>query len=497
MHLIAPTVREAADATESGTGKLVWLLFAVVPIVVAGQGSGMGLVDPWWNFALGKLMLARHQLVVVDPFSFTPAATGVINQQWLAQLAWAMAYSLAGPPGAFVLRGFAVATTATCLWFIGRQLLASRRALAGASLLSTCLIASNLGIRAQTLAFPIAALSLWALQRGGRAKWLAVPLSIVWANVHGSFPLAVAFPAAFALGSVAVSARRQAFQYAAITLATAVGTLITPYGPEVWRYAIEMSSNDAMRSVLSEWAPTTTQTLTGKAFFVELGVGLLIVARWRPRLPVTWIILGIGLTAFGITAVRNVVWLGLVGIPVWAMILDRSFDNLADHKTRRRTVCLMAIVLMAITLVPLSPVSIGGPIPSGGDVATPSQAKALDDLGNYLRDHPKGLLFHDADWGAYLEAHVGPAQQVFIDTRFEVHPTSVWDDYFAVVSGRYDWQAILDRYGVERVAVDPSRTPILAQALDGSSNWQKIWLTGDDAEPIVVWQRAGPGTTVE
>jgi hypothetical protein len=481
--------RSLADTTETGIGKVVWALLCLVPLLAIAQMPGMGLIDPWWNFALGRLMLEQHQLVVADPFSFTPGVTGVINQQWLAQLAWATAYEQAGQLGAFMLRDAAIGITAACLWLIGRDFGASRRALVAASLLSACLMASNLGVRAQTLAFPLAALSLLLLQRGGWLMWLVVLLAVIWANVHGSFPLIVAFTGAFTLGNFLTGARRKAFTYGGLTLAAALGTLVTPYGPEVWRYAIDLSSNDAMRSALTEWAPTTIQSLTGKAFFIEVVAAGAIVALRRPQLPITWLLLAGGLSLFGLSAVRNVVWVGLIGLPLWATLLDRTFDTFVDHATRPRTVLLIAAALVAVALLPALPVRVQLPSQLESDVATGDQEHALADLTDYLSAEPHARLFHDADWGAYLEAHLGPEQQVFIDTRFEVHPTTVWDDYLAVSSGRYDWERILDRYAVERVAIDPDRTPILAQALDASGTWRQVWRTDRNAERIVVWDR--------
>jgi hypothetical protein len=302
--------------------------------------------------------------------------------------------------------------------------------------------------------------------------------------------LAVAFTAAFIIGSFCSGARRQALGYAALTLATAIGTLVTPYGPQVWRYVIELSSNDTMRSVLSEWAPTTIQTPTGKAFFLELAAACAIFAVRRPRIPVTWLVMAAGLTLFGLSAVRNVVWLGIVALPLWGLLLDRAFWVFADHPTRPRTVKLMAIVLVAIALMPALPDRIRVPIAAASEVSAVDQEQVLADLVGYLHDNPDGLLFHDADWGAYLEAHLGPAQHVFIDTRFEVHPNQVWGDYFAVVDGRYDWQAILDRYGIKRVAVDPDRTLILARALETTGGWRQVWSSERNAERIVVWQRS-------
>jgi hypothetical protein len=482
--------RTSSGTSESIVGKLAWMLLAVVPLVAVAQSSGMGLIDAWWNVGLGQLMLRQHQLVTTDPYSFTPTVASAINQQWLAQLVLGAAYETAGQLGPLALRALAVAVTALSLWVTGRDLGASRRALVAASLLSGCLIASNLTVRAQTLVFPIAALSLLVLQRGGRVAWLVVPLTVLWANTHGSFPVAVALTGAFAVGSLVTGTPKQAFSYTALTLATALATLVTPYGLDAWRYAIDLSSNDALRNAIAEWAPTTVDSLTGKTFFIEIAAACMLLAWRRPRVPLTWLLLAAGLSVIGLTAVRNVVWLGIVALPVWAVMLDHAFGIFRDHPTRPRMVVLMVIALASLALLPSFSGRVQLPSQHASDVEAVDRELALSDLASYLIAHPDAHLFSDADWGAYLEAHIGPEQKVFVDTRYEVHQPAVWDDYLAVVSGRYDWEPILGRYGVDRIAVDPDRTPILAQALDSSAGWQRVWRTDHDTEHVVVWDRA-------
>jgi hypothetical protein len=171
------------------------------------------------------------------------------------------------------------------------------------------------------------------------------------------------------------------------------------------------------------------------------------------------------------------------------VLLDRGFGIFADHPTRPRTLALTGACLVGVALLPTFSSGIQLPSQVRNNAATVDQERALIDLSTYLIAHPEERVFQDADWGAYLEAHVGPDQKVFIDTRYEVHQSSVWDNYLAVVSGRYDWQTILDQYGVDSVAIDPDRTPILAQALDTSANWERVWTTDHNAEHIVVWDR--------
>jgi hypothetical protein len=467
----------------------VWLLLCVVPLVAVAQVAGLGSIDPWWNFALGRLMLEQRQLIVADNFSYTPTVPGAINQQWLAQLIWATAYQLGDQVAVFVLRGLAVATTAICLWLIARHLGASRRAILASSLVALPLICSNLGIRAQTLAFPIAGLSLLLLQRGGRLKWLVVPLCVVWSNVHGSFPLAVAFTGAFAVGRFLSGARRDALLFALLTVFTALATLVTPFGLDVWRYTFEMSSNPALRKALVEWGPTTLDTLTGKAFYVAIAGTCLVLALRRPRVPLPWLLLAAGLSLFALSAVRNVVWFGIAAIPLWAALVDRSFGFFADHPTRPRVALLMGAALVAIAFLPTYSEQVHLPSQPVADVAPADQDRALSDLTDYLLAHPQGRLFHDADWGAYLEAHAWPQQQVFVDTRYEVHPNNVWDDYYAVIEGRDDWATILDRYGVDRIALDPAHAAKLTEAIDTSGEWAQVWRTERGSANIVVWER--------
>jgi hypothetical protein len=481
--------RSACLDTETRLGRIVWLLFAVIPVVAVGQGVEVGLIDPWWNFALGRLMIDQHQLIIGDPFSFTPAVSDAINQQWLAQLAWAACFQAASTMGAMALRGMAIIITALASWSTGRSLGASRRALVAASLLTTYLISTNLGVRAQTLAFPLAALTLWGLQRGGRTVFLIVPLTVLWANIHGSFPLAVAFAGAFTLGACLSRRWTDCVRFATATLAAALATGVTPYGFEVWRYAIELSNNSVLRNALAEWAPTTIDTLTGRAFFGEIVLACALIAWRRPRLPLTWVIVVAGIVLFGLSAVRNVVWLGVVGLPLLAIIIDRTLPGLADRPTRLRTLRLLAFALVAVALTPSLINASGLRLTSAPDTTSGEEA-ALADLSEYLVQHPRdGHLFHDADWGAYLEAHLAPAQQVFVDTRFEVHPAAVWDDYFAVSSAQYDWQQILDQYLVQQVALDPERMPALAQALQSSGEWRQVWETDHASERIEVWAR--------
>ncbi len=65
---------------------------------------------------------------------------------------------------------------------------------------------------------------------------------------------------------------------------------------------------------------------------------------------------------------------------------------------------------------------------------------------------PGDRLFNPQPWGSWFEFAL-PDLPVALDSRIEVFPPQVWDDYAAVTDGVVGWEAILDRWGVTIVVV--------------------------------------------
>jgi hypothetical protein len=119
-----------------------------------------------------------------------------------------------------------------------------------------------------------------------------------------------------------------------------------------------------------------------------------------------------------------------------------------------------------------APSGVVGNAPPGITAALREQARAGDRL---LNPQP---------WGSWFEFSF-PEVLVAIDSRIEVFPPEVWDDYETVTEGRDGWQAIVERWGVTLVVVpdgeDAYRDRLVA---DG---WQ---VTHEDDDGFVL--RRGP-----
>ena len=103
-----------------------------------------------------------------------------------------------------------------------------------------------------------------------------------------------------------------------VLVAGTVATVVTPFGPSVWAYAIGIGADPQIAAQVSEWQRTTPFTVPGLLFYVS-AVAALGVAVWRrARLSLAdWLWLG-ALLVIGAWAVRGIAWW-----PLGAVLVDR------------------------------------------------------------------------------------------------------------------------------------------------------------------------------
>ena len=61
-----------------------------------------------------------------------------------------------------------------------------------------------------------------------------------------------------------------------------------------------------------------------------------------------------------------------------------------------------------------------------------------------------------------------------VDSRIEIFPQTVWDDYFTVSNGREGWERVLDRWNVRVLILNPDQAEGLLQVIDDHSEWKLV-----------------------
>ena len=260
----------------------VLLLTALAPSLVVG--------DTWLTLMAGREVI-DHGLPEVERITVLGDGATWTDQQWLAQVIVYAAHELAG------LRAVVLLAVALVLVALGLALGTARTN--GASARSTFLLGAlatvagpwGWTIRAQTLALPLFAATVWLLtdasRRGARPRTLLVlPLLVLWANVHGSVVLGALLAIAFGATEIART-RRVTWIPASLVVTSPLCVLASPYGTDLVAYYDLMLVEAPFADILREWqwsSPSGTTALFWVLAALSMTVGSASVDTARPSM---------------------------------------------------------------------------------------------------------------------------------------------------------------------------------------------------------------------
>lgn len=395
-------------------------VFVILVLAAAGLFRvallGIGIGSDTWYTLLGGRVVSRSWLPRGDTLTVLTQGKDWIDEQWLAHLFFYGLWSFGGwPLGLLVLLAtylgaFAVAAATA------RRLGASARSTAMAGVVCLVLAMGESGFRAQTLAYVLFALVLLVLLedtvRPSRRVYLALPILVLWANVHGSVVLGAALVALRGL-TVAATRRSVSPRAAGLVFAPWLCALASPYAPSLPAYYWRLLHNPALSRFVTEWQPASLKNQP--LFFVVLVAGLFLAARER-RASIFSRLALLATAAGGLLAVRHVVWFALAA----AAVLPSALDDLwhpEDAPRRRRfnlAVAGGAVGALVVAVVAYASHSKawyerGYPARAGDAVAAEAQ-----------RDSSARVFATEryADW--LLFEHPGLAGRLAYDVRFEL-----------------------------------------------------------------------------
>jgi len=376
------------------------------------------------------LALAREG--VWDQELWTDAAGGSFVNATLGyqRLCWGL-FQLGGWPMLVALHGLAVGAALGGAGWLGWRRGRGWGAAVGAGM-AAALVFQNHAARPQTLAFALAvagvALLLAPRAHGWhRLAWWA--LLALWANLHGSFLVG--------LGLAACATLRSGRAWA-LGLAL-LGSLSTPWGPELFVYAWENSSRPAARG-LTEWARPGLDPV-GLRLWPALA--LLAWRGWRHRPPLWALLPVVGLGVLACTGIRHAAWVGVVGGPLVAGWLAPGSPEPAPPAWR--WVLSGAVGLVALGLLRFLPWLAGPPHPERlGDAWLEGQApvEAFDALAARLEPTRVCVPFAQ---GGLLRWRLGPGWTVPVDVRVWIPDDTGWAAYLETRETAGDCPLLVDR----------------------------------------------------
>ncbi len=446
----------------------------------------MADADLWGHVRFGQDLLAAGRLPQTDAYSYLSAGQPWINHEWLAEVLFALAFNLAGPPGLIVLK------TALSLLLLGLVLgqlmrsgldvLLSGVVLLLASLL--CLPGLNT-VRPQLFSYlgVLAVLLLLRQAEAGRVRllWGLPVVFALWANLHGGFLAGLAIMLTWSvveLGSLLLRERRVSALMERVprtilgaTLASIVAILANPYGIGLPLFLLRTAT--VPRPEIAEWVPLPLLSQEGLIYLMLLAIALFgLLGSRRPRSAARMAVL-LGLAIAPLTAIRH--------LPLFAVgVAVLTGDHLVDAVERWLPGCASASRLLPARLWSLSlAFGVAGALllaalphfrcvrlerTTGFDF--PVRAVALMKEAGV-----RGNLAVHFDWGEYVLWHLAPQIRVSVDGRREtLYADDVYEENVRLRLGGEGWDAVLDRPQTD-LALVSKRYPGFA-LLRARSGWE-------------------------
>ena len=330
------------------------------------------------------------------------------------------------------------------------------------------LLAPHILARPHVLMLPLmvawAAALVRCMDRKAPPPYWALPLLVLWANLHGSVVLALGLIGPAILEALLDAKRsqwprvlRRWLPFSALAIAACC---LTPYGPEPLLMPLKTLSAGQALNWISEWRPHDFGHVS--TFELLLLAGLFALSR-GVTLPIVRALVLLGLIHFALAQVRNADLLAMLAPLYLAAPLARQFGARAgdDAPGSAHGVNLAAVGMM-IVATGLALARDVRPAP----VNTPAAALASADLAK------AGPVLNDYSFGGYL---IFAGVPTFIDGRSELYggPFIVRYNRDVSLADLGDFLALLDQYRFGATLLAPD-TPAVA-LLDRLPDWQRVY----------------------
>jgi len=406
--------------------------------------------DTGWHIRAGEKILLDRAVPRVDPYSFTRPGAPWYAWEWGADVAMGAAHR-SGGLGGVVLLYLAAITVCTWLWVRLHWACDS-------NFWIVCLLASPLLTAAQLhwLARPHVFGWVWLLTallllERGKIPWaLALALSVVWTNTHGSFFLLPLLCIVYGAGVPA-------------TIAAAAGTLVNPYGWDLHVHLVRYLSNTELLQRVAEFQSFNFHTGGAAQIAAVVLIGMagvvsaLAVGQWR-RAAVVLLF-----TAIAIRSARGIPVLALAGLPLAGGAITAAFarwpfwpafgkaafaygDRLRDLQAPLRG-WVAAILTIIIAVLAIRGSQPGFP-PKEFPIAAAERLK------------PGDRILAPDKYGGYLIYRFNGAIPVYFDGRSDFYGVEFMKEYVDLIELRAGWKQTIGKYGFTH-ALLPARFSLI------------------------------------
>ncbi len=421
--------------------------------------------DLFWQRWLGEHILRTGEIPrALGPETFAAVGAPWLPQEWLFSTLYALAVAA---HGAWFFHAAVGACVAATLYMVARRTTAHAGTLASVAAVVLCGIAldPSLGVRAQDVGWLCFAALLSILDWDDNRVFWAVPLVIVWANVHASAVVALPLVAIDLL----ITPRRDpgVLKRRLLLMVALLGAIcVGPFGIALPMYALHLSGSP-IRTYIVEWQSWAWYRPSFVLVVFPVIATLAVRFRWALRQPRE--VLRVALfIAMSCMAIRNVALLGIAAAPLFATLLDPwlsrvTFPSIKLQEPAKRLLAIgvgAALVLVFALSYRLAHVPNGGRLPFA---AMRRIARLPGERRLYCTDF------------AWCSMSLGDVRmRVYLDGRADPFPWPVWRRYLRIARGGS--RAVTTLRRIRANTVIAGKNGALGTTLLRQANWRRVYV---------------------
>jgi hypothetical protein len=421
-------------------------------LLVAGLCLGpMEETDLFFRMAAGEQFLRTGHLVHRNLFSFTFPDAPYLDSAWLFDVAVAGLHRLGGFPAVVLAKTIVVLLVAALAYRLCRKLGAGTLVAAAVLSLAFLCMRERLVERPHVFSLLGEVLLLGLVSpivKGERRRWLALPLVVLWVNLHAGAFLAGTILALAATGAALDrQPARGVLRLVAFAGAAAILLIASPVGAGIFRYltfhvgVFDVHPVDEFRNATwrSDWP-----------FVLFAGGAVLMGALsrrqgWLLRLP------ALGLAGLAVWHIRFSADAVLVMAVVAAPALEALVGRLAWVGSRLAAVGFFAAVAVVALVPRIAAAGHGEPFLT---LDLDGKTLPLDALAFVERHTLRDRMYNDFETGSYFLWQGYPSYRVFVDPRLPAYPAEFHRLLGRMDITRQEWTSAMDALGVESALLD-------------------------------------------
>lgn len=420
----------------------ILLVLGLVLLLVRLSAGALQNDDTYFHLRFGSEFLDGWS--ARNPGSVTSAGTADwLPTQWLSQIGMGSVEDALGLPGVAFLSGLLFSTLVLTLYAVARQV-ANPGPSAVAVFLATVASSLSLSMRPQVFSFILVALIWWVWHRArtrAQIPWIVVPITWVWAMLHGMWPLGLIISLVAAVAIRLDGGTWQTFgRHVAVIVTAGVAAAFTPVGPGLYSAVVEVNGRG---QYFDEWGPPEFLTPYGIAVVSMLGIVILVQAR-KPGSLDWFDVATLALAgAFAVYSMRTVAVAAVLATPLVAGSLQRL---IGDRTPRMKTEWPMLGLGTAACLVLLA-------------VTVPNAAALTPDQPDWLDDEMAALpaetrILNEQTRGGYLMWRY-PDLDFVMNGYGDIYTTPELERMVDMIRVRPGWNESVRSTGAEIALVDP------------------------------------------